>query len=291
MHLCLMSTSTTNNLPFVCAQIAAMSLPPKAQGAPNSPKKPVALPTPYSPEKSGRGHAEAVLEKPITKPNPRAQPSTHVDNTQGVIEGIERLAVADSQSSEEPSSIPNGQGGTRGGTDSTEDDESQLSRSSTKGPGFDTKSMASVTTFAMDEKESLRPDDSASVQAGDEEENHSPFAGGITSSQRSSDVGAAPVRVQLRDGYNFPSRRPPMGTLLNPPRFGDFPLPSSDETGQAPNEARRPEMAVSGPSPPQAHMLSVVPDEKLLDAMGTPKDRLLLLQLEEKIVAFITQSQ
>ncbi len=268
-----------------------MPLRPKAQGVPNSPKKPVALPTPYSTEKMARVHAEALLEKSITKSNVLTQPPAYVDNTHGVIEGIERLAVADSRSLRKPLSITNGQNGTRGGTDSTEDDESQLSRSSTKGPGFDTKSMASVTTFAMDEKESLRPDDSASVQAGDEEENHSPSASGITNSQRSSDVGGAPVRMQFRDGYNFTSRRPLMGTLLNPPRFGDFPLPSSDETDQAPMEVRRPEMAASGPTPPQAHILSVAPDEKLLDAMGTPKDRLLLLQLEEKIVAFITQSQ
>ena len=268
-----------------------MPLHSKAQGVPNSPKKPIAIPAPYSPEKSGRVHSQAVLEKPNIKPNPRTQPPAYLDSTHVVIEGIERLAVADSGSAGVPSSVPNGHNGTRGGTDSTEDDESQLSRSSTKGPGFDTKSMASVTTFAMDEKESLRPDDSASVQAGDEEENHSPSASGITNSQRSSDVGGAPVRMQIRDGYNFTSRRPPMGTLLNPPRFGDFPLPSSDESDQTPIEVRQPEMVASGPTPPQAHILSVAPDEKLLDAMQTPKDRLLLLQLEEKIIAFITQSQ
>lgn len=51
-----------------------------------------------------------------------------------------------------------------------EDERSHLSDSSTKPASFDTKSMASENTFGMDEKESLRPDDSASVQAADEDE-------------------------------------------------------------------------------------------------------------------------
>ncbi|KAI9877613.1 MAG: hypothetical protein M1823_007076, partial [Watsoniomyces obsoletus] len=54
--------------------------------------------------------------------------------------------------------------------DSIEDDQSHLSNSSTKQQSFETKSMASVTTFAMDEKESLRPDDSASVRAVDDDD-------------------------------------------------------------------------------------------------------------------------
>jgi hypothetical protein len=33
------------------------------------------------------------------------------------------------------------------------------------------------------------------------------------------------------------------------------------------------------------------PDEKLLEAMNSQKDRLLLLQLEEKIIAFIKDSK
>ena len=49
----------------------------------------------------------------------------------------------------------------------TEDSSTQLSSSdgSGKPPSIDGKSVASATTFALDEKESLRPDDSASLSA------------------------------------------------------------------------------------------------------------------------------
>ena len=248
-----------------------------------------------SPEKSTLVITEAL-------PGPRA---TLVDfstgtagtneKAQSVIQGIENLALADAQSSKKQALTPQGRDGIRGGTDSAEDDQSHLSSSSTKGPSFDTKSMASATTFAMDEKESLRPDDSASVQAGDEEDHSSPHESTITSSQYNSDVGAAPVRVQLRDGYsgiNIATRRPPVGPMQNPPRFGDFPLPSSTDLSRSSTEAHQPDLTdIARPPPPDDRSLSIVPDEKLLDAMGTPKDRLLLLQLEEMIIAFIAQSQ
>lgn len=268
-----------------------MSLPPKPQALPIITQKPAALHTIVSADKPGRIRPETVPDDPVTLPHTQTRPSAHVINTKGMIEGIERLTVADLHSSKGSSPIPSGQDSARVGTDSNEDDASHLSTSSTKGPSFDTKSLASVTTFAMDEKESLRPDDSASVQAGDEEEHQSPSGGGINASQISSDVGAAPTRFQLRDGYTFTSRRPPVGPMLNPPRFGDLPLPSSVEASQAPNETTQPDAAAAGLPPPLVQMPSIAPDEKLLDAMGTPKDRLLLLQLEEKIVAFIRQIQ
>ena len=217
------------------------------------------------------------------------------EEAQSVIQGIEILALADAQSAKEQALILRGHDVVRGGTDSAEDDQSHLSNSSTKGPSFDTKSMASATTFAMDEKESLRPDDSASVQAGDEEDHSSPHGSAVTSSQYNSDLGPAPVRVQLRNGYsgiNIATRRPPVGPMQNPPRFGDFPLPSSTDPSQLPTDAQQPDAAeIARPPPPDDRSLSTAPDEKLLDAMGTPKDRLLLLQLEEMIIAFITQSQ
>lgn len=267
-----------------------MALPSRPQAVPNGPPKTVAPNTPTYLDKAARVVTETLLESPVTVVNPQVQTLGRADISQGVIEGIERLAVEDKASSKGDPLIRRGQGGgVPGGTDSTEDDGSHLSSSSTKGPSFDTKSMASVTTFAMDEKESLRPDDSASVQAGDEEDHQFPSVGGITSSHLSSDVGAVHARVQ--HGFNIPTRRPPLGTMLNPPRFGDLPLPSPEETSQPAADAQQPDLTVISPPVPHTHILSVAPDEKLIDAMGTPKDRLLLLQLEEKIVAFITQSQ
>jgi hypothetical protein len=276
-------------------QVAAMAPPPKSSVIPSSQQPPPATNIPNSPGKPAQ-----VNREPLSAPPPKVVDSStglagEHNKAQPVIQGIEKLALAESQSSKKQPQTLQDREVIRSGTDSAEDDQSHLSNSSTKGPSFDTKSMASATTFAMDEKESLRPDDSASVQAGDEEDHSSPHGSAVTSSQHNSDVGAAPVRVQLRDGYggiNIATRRPPVGLMQNPPRFGGFPLPSSTDLSQLPDDAPQPDPAeIARPPPPSDRSLSTAPDEKLLDAMGTPKDRFLLLQLEEMIIAFITQSQ
>jgi hypothetical protein len=273
-----------------------MAPPSKSSVIPSSQLAPPATNIiPTSPGKVAQGTREplaATLPKVVDS---STGPTGEHDKAQPVIQGIEKLALAESQSSKKLPPALQGREVIRSGTDSAEDDQSHLSSSSTKGPSFDTKSMASATTFAMDEKESLRPDDSASVQAGDEEEHSSPHGSAVTSSQHNSDVGATPARAQLRDGYggiNIATRRPPIGLMQNPPRFGDFPLPSSTDLSQLPDDAPQPGPAdIARPPPPSDRSLSIAPDEKLLDAMSTPKDRLLLLQLEEMIIAFITQSQ
>jgi hypothetical protein len=260
-----------------------MAPPPRARVMPNSQKPNVAPNAPTSPEKLTEVTREALPEPTLTVVKSSTRTAGRSDKAQSVIQGIEKLALADAQSSKEQTLTLQGHNSVLGGPDSVEDDQSHLSSSSTKGPSFDTKSMASATTFAMDEKESLRPDDSASVQAGDEEDHSSPHGSAVTTSQHNSDGYS---------GINIATRRPPVGPMLNPPRFGDFPLPSSTDASHLPNDEQLPDPAdIVRPQPPDDRSLSIVPDEKLLDAMGTPKDRLLLLQLEEMIIAFITQSQ
>ena len=177
-----------------------------------------------------------------------------------------------------------------GSADSNGDDQSQLSNSSTKQRSFETKSMASVTTFAMDEKESIRPDDSASVRAGDDDDLVSTLSRNTSFHQESS-----VIMPTLRGGAGVPglplaiaARRYP--TMINPPRFGDLeppPVPQS-EVDQSPSSsavAEQPEEPnVREPPPP------VSPDEKLLDALASAKDRLSILQLEERLLAFVRQS-
>ncbi|OAP61135.1 hypothetical protein AYL99_03336 [Fonsecaea erecta] len=166
--------------------------------------------------------------------------------------------------------------------ESLEDDQSHLSNSSTKHQSFDTKSMASVTTFAMDEKESIRPDDSASVRAAEDEE--------TSNVPHREDLSASNARGTTRpsnSGVTIAARRYHTLTLTNPPRFGDLPLPIiQGETGD-----RQPRSEGSMEQPHEMHerasSLPLAPDEKLLDALATPKDRLPLLQLEEKFLAFI----
>lgn len=165
--------------------------------------------------------------------------------------------------------------------ESLEDDQSHLSNSSTKLQSFDTKSMASVTTFAMDEKESIRPDDSASVRAVDDDE--------ISNAPRGSEVSSS-LRLRPKiSGVTIAPRRYHTLTLANPPRFGDLPVSpilQEDSPPQRPlaeNESDTPSELQERTLPPP-----IAPDEKLLDALATPKDRLPLLQLEEKLLAFMS---
>ncbi|EGC48824.1 R3H domain-containing protein [Histoplasma capsulatum var. duboisii H88] len=149
-----------------------------------------------------------------------------------------------------------------------EDDQTHLSNSSTKPTSFDSKSMASVTTFAMDEKESLRPDDSASVQAAEEDDSFSGPASGAPNSQVGSEAGGRLYRIT--DQGTLSDRIP------NRTRLNNTGVPGI--------------ISSNGPSEPSLHSFPNEPDEKLLDAMNSPKDRLLILQLEEKIIAFIKDS-
>ena len=75
-----------------------------------------------------------------------------------------------------------------------EDSSTQLSSSdgSGKPPSIDGKSVASATTFALDEKESLRPDDSASLRAVEEEDVTSPPDSVVADSRRAQTM-APPV--------------------------------------------------------------------------------------------------
>lgn len=165
--------------------------------------------------------------------------------------------------------------------DSFEDDRTHLSNSSTKPTSFDSKSMASVTTFAMDEKDSLRPDDSASVQAIDEEESLSGHASGAPNSLTGSESGA-----RFRDGqrHRIPLHNPHSVFSDGPQRAnGGIATDSVGNSFVVSDSEAYPGRPIHGfPSEP---------DEKLLEAMKSPKDRLLILQLEEKVRSFIQNSK
>ncbi|KAF1346367.1 hypothetical protein EJ07DRAFT_169906 [Lizonia empirigonia] len=118
-----------------------------------------------------------------------------------------------------------------------EDSSTQLSSSdgSGKPPSIDGKSVASATTFALDEKESLRPDDSASLRAVEEEDVTSPPDSLVADSRQGSDNGARPV------GNGIPS--------------------------------------INGvPNLPSA------PDEKLIEALQSPRDRLFVVKIEQDFI-------
>ncbi|THY89228.1 hypothetical protein D6C92_07294 [Aureobasidium pullulans] len=169
----------------------------------------------------------------------------------------------------------------------SDESATQLSSSddSAKPPSLDGKSVASVTTFAMDEKESLRPDDSASVLAIEDDDTYSPPGSAAVGSRLGSETGARAFRDQLLE---ITSRGPalrqsgltsrpdsvtnaPAGTLYVPPPVGSpATLPGYVEP---PSNLGRPE--------------DVLPDAKLLEALNNPRDRIWVLKLEQDIIDFV----
>ncbi|CAI4212972.1 unnamed protein product [Parascedosporium putredinis] len=119
----------------------------------------------------------------------------------------------------------------------------------TKPPSLDGKSITSGTTFALDEKESLRPDDSASVKAAavDDDDAFSIRGSLLASSRIGSDIAVR--RIQAEENVD---RR----------------IAQHNAGGQ-----------------PDA------PDEKLLEAMQSPKDRIFLLRLEKDVIDFVRDSK
>lgn len=146
-----------------------------------------------------------------------------------------------------------------------------------KPPSLDGKSITSGTTFALDEKESLRPDDSASVKAAaaEDDDAFSIRDSLLTSSRMGSDVAVR--RMQSEDSSD--RRAPPlpavpqvMAGAPGPP--GSQPASGTSISTDALNATYR-----------------KAPDDKLLEAMQSPKDRLFLLRLEKDVVSFIQDSK
>lgn len=176
--------------------------------------------------------------------------------------------------------------------DSYEDDRSQVSTSSLNKPhSFDTKSLASVTTFAMDDKESIRPDDSASVRAVDDDHPH-PGLSRTSSFQHDTDLSVQRVPARpFTSNVTIPGRRFP--TLVNPPKFGNFGSLSISPVLECQDiVSQKPPVPLISPDEPResSTVVGLPPDEKLIEALASVKDRLPLLQLEEKIIYFITST-
>ncbi|KAE8147008.1 hypothetical protein BDV25DRAFT_41887 [Aspergillus avenaceus] len=245
-------------------------------------------------EKNG---SKSAQEPPCSDPQESKdslenQASSKDDEVSAVDRSVHNLSrivqdthIAEKKDQESSFSVEGRENGTLKRATSFEDDRTHLSNSSTKPTSFDSKSMASVTTFAMDEKDSLRPDDSASVQAVDEEESLSGVASGAANSLTGSESGARGFRDVQRSRVALPNVSPvfidgsqrPNGTLVPDSVSSNFILSDQDAFRGA-------QSITMHPFPPD-------PDEKLLEAMKSPKDRLLILQLEEKVRHFIQHSK
>ncbi|KAL2159734.1 hypothetical protein VTH06DRAFT_2303 [Thermothelomyces fergusii] len=176
------------------------------------------------------------------------------------------------------------------------DDTSQRADSNselgTKPPSLDGKSITSGTTFALDEKESLRPDDSASVKAAAEDDDAFSVRGSyMVGSRMGSDVAARVHRIQIGD---MPPRALPAHTTLTGNKGQGASTPPSG-TSDKPAAAEAKGSLAGGATTPDAlapnAFYSQHPDEKLLEAMQSPKDRIFLLRLEQQVIEFVQDSK
>ncbi|KAI4201833.1 MAG: hypothetical protein LQ350_003033 [Teloschistes chrysophthalmus] len=173
-----------------------------------------------------------------------------------------------------------------------EDEQTQVSTSSTKPASLDGKSTASGNAFVLDEKESLRPDDSASVKAAEEEDSLSGMGSGAPSSRIGSEAGGKAFQEQffeISERTPYPVDRPVIPDLQR--------IPATDPnlangTVSPIGNSMHEQVTVPPPRtfPASDSGFSIDykdPDEKLLEALLSPKDRLFVLRLEHEIINFI----
>ncbi|TRX95211.1 hypothetical protein FHL15_003903 [Xylaria flabelliformis] len=174
---------------------------------------------------------------------------------------------------------------------STSDDVSQRADSNsemgTKAPSLDGKSITSGTTFALDEKESLRPDDSASVKAAAEDDEAFSVRSSLLATSR---IGSENARIhRLRIG-DMPEKRPI--PVLSGTQETGLATPQSGTSSQPPPPEQPQTLGgVAAPNDAFNSIYGQNPDEKLLEAMKSPKDRLFLLRLEQEVINFVLSSK
>jgi hypothetical protein len=158
----------------------------------------------------------------------------------------------------------------------------------TKPPSIDGKSITSGTTFALDEKESLRPDDSASVKAADDDDAFSGRGSIVAGSRIGSEAAARAYRAQ---GYEIADRRTLVQNIESHPT--GILTPESSSSGQQVADGKV-SKALDGPVQPEEafnRFYKQGPDEKLIEALDSPKDRIFLLRLEQDLISFVKDSE
>jgi hypothetical protein len=158
----------------------------------------------------------------------------------------------------------------------------------TKPPSLDGKSITSGTTFALDEKESLRPDDSASVKAAEDDDTFSGRGSIVAGSRIGSEAAGRAYRAQF---YEAPDRRS-MQPMQERQSQG-ISTPHSGSSGQQTTDDGKPKPLIGPTGTPEAFNLFYrqTPDEKLLEALESPKDRIFLLRLEQDVIEFVKDSK
>ncbi|KAH7350864.1 hypothetical protein BKA65DRAFT_246235 [Rhexocercosporidium sp. MPI-PUGE-AT-0058] len=159
----------------------------------------------------------------------------------------------------------------------------------TKPPSLDGKSITSGTTFALDEKESLRPDDSASVKAAEDDDTFSGRGSIVAGSRIGSEAAARAYRAQF---YEAPDRRS-MQPMQERQSQGVITPQSGSSSQQTTDDGKSKPLLVGPAGVPDGFSLFYrqTPDEKLLEALESPKDRIFLLRLEQDVIEFVKDSK
>lgn len=261
---------------------------------------PIAPKTPSSPAPIVVAGTRTVTSAPTTASSQGKPARSNVTTESKVVEGLKDLKLE----TKTPNLVVNGTSSTvtersskTGNSQTPSDEASQradsVSELDTKPPSLDGKSITSGTTFALDEKESLRPDDSASVKAAAEDDDAFSIRGSLVASgsRMGSEVAARVHRIQLGDmpprtitthvlagAHNQGGAVPPLSGVPENPSVpeGKLPLGSAATTPDG--------LDGSG-------FYRQNPDDKLLEAMLSPKDRLFLLRLEAKVIEFVQDSK
>ena len=274
-------------------QIAATGLkPPSTQQFPNNTGNPQKHDIPssppdgtniVSPSNDSKPSAFTPKQKKLVPLAPKDVKETGIVGTNGP-----QVHIQKADSTSPPGNTPRALDGMLMPT-TTEEAGTQVSSSSgsAKPPSLDGKSVTSGTTFALDEKESLRPDDSASVKATEDEDAFQPGSG-LPGSRTGSDDGVRAFRDQLREISYLESPRPAPSQQtfshgVNQPQGMLYIPPQGSGVGTVPGSARMHPVVNQGPE--------VSPDPKLLEALESPKDRIMVLKLEQDIVDFIKDAR
>lgn len=238
------------------------------------------------------GNSMGLNGAPIAMGTLRATDGVTSTREDHLVDGLGKLKIQQKA----PSLVVNGTSSTSTGTSSKvqtpSDDISQKGDSSsdlgTKPPSIDGKSITSGTTFnALDEKESLRPDDSASVQAAAEDDDAFSIRGSlIAGSRMGSEVAARVHRIQLGD---MPPRSiSHQHVIVESGTQGVVTLQNASSEQLPVTDAK---IALVGATSTPSGIYGQNPDEKLLEAMQSQKDRLFLLKLEEMVIEFVQDSK
>lgn len=156
---------------------------------------------------------------------------------------------------------------------------------------YDDGTLLSSAASALDEKESLRPDDSASLKAVEDEDVHNYPAFGTGHGQTVFANIAPPFQDQLNEISVA-------GAASTPTRGLPLWQPTNDQGNDATYPTPTPFVlnrqllgAVDGNSLYGSSMALPGPDQKLVDALESLRDRVFVLKLEENIISFITGSR